>query len=178
LRYRSFSVFSLGAWSPQFHPGLACPGLLRILTCRFRCAYGTLTPSGTASQRFRLRFHFILSVLQPRQTCLSVWADPRSLATTNGILSFPRATEMFQFTHLPPLRVSLRRGFPIRTSPAACGCTRLTGAFRGVPRPSSALNAKASTARPFLFPNSADTEKLMLVLLVALLRFWFVFCGC
>jgi hypothetical protein len=42
---------------------------------------------------------------------------------------------------------SLAGGFPIRTSPAVCGCTRLTGAFRRVPRPSSAPDAKASTAR-------------------------------
>jgi hypothetical protein len=83
----------------------------------------------------------LLEVLQPRKTCLSVWASPRSLATTSGILSFPRATEMFQFTHLPPLRVPLRVGFPIRIPPVACGCTRLTGAFRGVPRPSSAPDA-------------------------------------
>ena len=40
-------------------------------------------------------------------------------------------------------------GFPIRTSPAASGCTRLTGAFRSVPRPSSALDAKASPMCPY-----------------------------
>src|SRR3954453_11831454 len=31
-----------------------------------------------------------------------VWAAPRSLATTRGMLSSPRGTEMFQFPHLPP----------------------------------------------------------------------------
>src|SRR6476661_2192890 len=31
-----------------------------------------------------------------------VWALPVSLATTQGILSFPPATEMFQFAGLPP----------------------------------------------------------------------------
>jgi hypothetical protein len=40
-------------------------------------------------------------------------------------------------------------GFPIRTSPAVGACTRLTGAFRSVPRPSSALDTKASTVRPW-----------------------------
>jgi hypothetical protein len=32
-----------------------------------------------------------------------VWAIPVSLATTQGIFSFPPATEMFQFAGLPPL---------------------------------------------------------------------------
>src|SRR3954453_18747789 len=31
-----------------------------------------------------------------------VWAIPVSLATTQGIISFPPATEMFQFAGLPP----------------------------------------------------------------------------
>ena len=31
-----------------------------------------------------------------------VWAIPVSLATTQGMISFPPATEMFQFAGLPP----------------------------------------------------------------------------
>src|SRR5215212_323277 len=55
-----------------------------------------------------------------------VWALPVSLATTQGIISFPPATEMFQFAGLPlpGLFDSTRSdwalpqpGFPIRTSP-------------------------------------------------------------
>ena len=55
-----------------------------------------------------------------------VWALPFSLATTKGMISFPPATEMFQFAGLPPpgLFDSTRGdwalpqpGFPIRTSP-------------------------------------------------------------
>ena len=55
-----------------------------------------------------------------------VWALPFSLATTQGMFSFPPATEMFQFAGLPPpgLFDSTRGdwalpqpGFPIRTSP-------------------------------------------------------------
>ena len=56
----------------------------------------------------------------------SVWALPVSLATTKGMISFPPATEMFQFADLP--HPSLfdsawsdwalpQPGFPIRTSP-------------------------------------------------------------
>ena len=58
-----------------------------------------------------------------------VCAIPVSLATTRGIISFPPATEMFQFAGLPPpgLFCSTRgdwalpqTGFPIRTSPDHC----------------------------------------------------------
>jgi hypothetical protein len=51
-----------------------------------------------------------------------VWAPPRSLAATEGILSVPRGTEMFQFPRCPP-RTSpgcpavRRAGCPIRRSP-------------------------------------------------------------
>ena len=33
----------------------------------------------------------------------TVWADPLSLATTQGIISFPEVTKMFQFTSFPLL---------------------------------------------------------------------------
>ena len=55
-----------------------------------------------------------------------VWAIPISLATTPGIISFPPATEMFQFAGLPHPglfdsawsdRALPRPGFPIRTPP-------------------------------------------------------------
>jgi hypothetical protein len=54
-----------------------------------------------------------------------VWAIPVSLATTQGMISFPPATEMFQFAGLPPPGLfdstrsdwaSPQPGFPIRTS--------------------------------------------------------------
>src|SRR6476659_9261764 len=55
-----------------------------------------------------------------------VWALPFSLATTGGMISFPPATEMFQFADLPQPglfdsawsdRALPRPGFPIRTPP-------------------------------------------------------------
>ncbi len=48
-------------------------------------------------------------------------------------------------------------GFPIRIPPTTCGCTRLVGAFRSVPRPSSALDTQASPVCPYSLP-SHDTE--------------------
>ncbi len=84
-----------------------------------------------------------------------VWAIPRSLATTDGIslISFPLGTKMFQFPRLPSqsLFFQLRddRGSLCRVSsfgnPRIEACTRLPEAYRSVPRPSSALCAKAST---------------------------------
>lgn len=40
-------------------------------------------------------------VLQPQRTCPLVWALPRSLATTSGILSLPQDTWMFRFSWCP-----------------------------------------------------------------------------
>jgi hypothetical protein len=85
-----------------------------------------------------------------------VWAIPVSLATTQGIISFPPATEMFQFAGLPPPGLfGSARGeldFSSRVSPFGHlridVCSRLPGAFRSLPRPSSALGAKASTSCP------------------------------
>ena len=85
-----------------------------------------------------------------------VWAIPVSLATTQGIISFPPATEMFQFAGLPPPGLCIQPGVtghdPSRVSPFGHlrinVCSRLPEAFRSLPRPSSALGAKASTPCP------------------------------
>ena len=95
---------------------------------------------------------------EPVYSCstLAVWADPRSLATTSGIISFPPGTKMFQFPGFPShayvFSMGCARfthtGFPIRKSTGINVCTRLPEAYRSVLRPSSALNAKASTICP------------------------------
>ncbi len=92
LHYRSPSVFRLGRWTAQFHTGLACPVLLRILLTRLNYVYGVITLFDRPSQTFPLRLDSLLGVLQPRCTSTSVWPFPLSLATTRRILSFPRAT--------------------------------------------------------------------------------------
>ena len=82
-----------------------------------------------------------------------VWAVPFSLATTQGIISFPPATEMFQFAGLPLSGLCIQPGvtghYPSRVSPFGHpwikACSQLPRAFRRLPRPSSALGAKAST---------------------------------
>ena len=85
-----------------------------------------------------------------------VWAAPFSLATTKGIISFPPATEMFQFADLPLPGLCIQPGvtghYPSRVSPFGHpwieACSQLPRAFRRLPRPSSALGAKASTPCP------------------------------
>jgi len=50
-----------------------------------------------------------------------VWTLPVSLATTQGMLSFPRGTEMFQFPRCPPrtlcIQVRVIRDQPDRVPP-------------------------------------------------------------
>ena len=66
-----------------------------------------------------------------------VWAPPRSLAATKGILSVPRGTEMFQFPRCPlgdrspSARPCAGRVAPFG-HPRITGCQRLPGAFRRV----------------------------------------------
>src|SRR5215216_7786874 len=66
-----------------------------------------------------------------------VWAPPRSLAATKGILSVPRGTEMFQFPRCP-LRDRSQSARPCAGRvapfghPRIAGCQRLPGAFRRV----------------------------------------------
>ena len=66
-----------------------------------------------------------------------VWAPPRSLAATEGILSSPRGTEMFQFPRLPLVAsTTSARACPARVAPFGypriAGRQRLPGAFRRV----------------------------------------------
>ena len=135
-------------------------------------AYGAVTLSGLPFQAARLAIEF----LTPPGSCRtlkidsynpnsetaatyraeSVWALPVSLATTQGMLSFPPATEMVQFAGLPPpgLFGSARGGLDFSSRVSPFGhlrinvCSRLPEAFRSLPRPSSASSAKASTLRP------------------------------
>jgi hypothetical protein len=66
-----------------------------------------------------------------------VWAPPRSLAATKGILSVPRGTEMFQFPRCPlgacapSARPCAGRVAPFG-DPRITDCQRLPGAFRRV----------------------------------------------
>ena len=88
VHYRSMRVFSLGGWTPHLPAGLACPAVL--FAASSPVVYGTFTRSGGPFQNLTL-----ISL------ALLLRAAPLSLATTRGIISFPRVTKMFQFTRFP-----------------------------------------------------------------------------
>ena len=87
------------------------------------------TPAGIASRRFRL-----VPVRSP-------------LLGESRLISVPPGTEMFQFSGLAPLRVTslaVCRVSPFG-HPEITACVQLPQAYRSLPRPSSPLDAKAST---------------------------------
>ena len=168
-------VFSLGGWSPQlragFHVARATQGRARG---RGGFAYGALTRCGRPSHAVPLPPRFVTSpgprrppwrALQPRRgkaAALSpspVWASARfrsPLLPGSRLISPPPGTEMFQFPGLPPPSLCVQLGVPGHDPwrvppfghPRIEGRLRLPGAYRRLPRPSSASCAKASAVRP------------------------------
>ena len=143
MHYRSSSVFSLGRWTARFPTGLACPVVLRISAGnKVAFAYWTGTISGGLFNTLQLASSSPSTDPTTPNRC-SVWALPRSLATTSGIISFPLGTEMFQFPRFPSRGLCVHPptpaspcggpvGFPIRTSPdiaPAHGSPRLFAVF-------------------------------------------------
>ncbi len=147
---------------PSFTPGCSCPALLRQAPLpRQR---NRLRGSHALRRRFPVGFVSPLAPqrgqpvpqrrsLQPHDrngwllATVVVSAFPGSLATTTGVLSVPRGTEMFQFPRCPPLfAVSVvTDGLPhsdIVGSQPARGSPTL---FAALPRPSSARSAEASS---------------------------------
>ncbi len=106
VHYRSPDVFSLGEWNSPASCRISVPGSTQVPNGRQRAfAYGALTLFGRLSHTFPLALCFVTPIrraLQPRSVSSAVWAAPFSLATTQGMLSFPLGTEMFQFPRFPP----------------------------------------------------------------------------
>ena len=114
------------------------------------------------SRSFHSRFEYHGVVLQPR-ICVAthaVWALPRSLATTGGIIVyflFLQVLRCFSSLRLPLYTntddwPSARRVVPFG-NPGIKGYLLLPQAYRSLSRPSSPPRAKASTRRPnFLSP--------------------------
>jgi hypothetical protein len=83
--------------------------------------YGTLTLCGRSLQNRSTNAVVFQTVpcgswtLQPLAAVglnrrRKVWAAPRSLATTSGMISLPRSTEMFQFPRCPLPHLWIQRG--------------------------------------------------------------------
>ena len=108
-------------------------------------------PSGPTTPRMQ---H--LSALTHTQFGLLRFRSP--LLTESQLFSSPTGTEMFHFPAFPPTALYIQARvtphnwrhfrFPHSDTPGSPLVYQLPGAYRRLPRPSSALGAKASTDRP------------------------------
>ena len=146
---------------PRFQRGFSCPAVLRCQSHSLWLpfAYGALTlsrgPSQTASATCSMQTGLAPSgPYNPEATRTSVWAGPVSLAATPGI-----SVDFFSWGYLdvsvlpvgPDLSVTAHDGRRVAPFgyPGITACVRLPRDYRGLPRPSSPVRAKASTVRPF-----------------------------
>ena len=125
----------------MFRQDYTCPALLEDRKIAF--PYGAVTRSGP---RFRA-----LRVPKTEATGLVRFRSP--LLAESRLMSFPPATEMFQFAGFASPAYRFGGGYPYGwVAPFGnlriAGCSRLPVAYRSVPRPSSPLTAKASTRCP------------------------------
>ena len=99
-------VFSLTGWSRQIRAGFLVSRVTQDTAMLHFASHTGLSPSMvTFSKVFCSRFAYNVAVLQPQQRLATplVWAVPRSLATTGGIInlfSLPAGTKMFLFPAL------------------------------------------------------------------------------
>ena len=151
-------VFSLSGWSPIIQPEFLVFRPTQVPTCPLRdFAYGAFTRCGRPFQIVPLSFRFACRrSYNPgtRVATTPVWALPRSLAATGGIV--------FTFSSCGYLDVSVPRVRPLQQGGyrnrfrwvAPFGNPRITGylllsvAYRSLSRPSSPPRAKASPMRP------------------------------
>ena len=122
-------------------------------------AYETLTLFGGPSHVLLLTFSIPSAVRTPKVLLLSVWPLPRSLATTYGIsvdfssspyldVSVQAVPLIYLFDSVYDAVSSIQRIAPfghLRINT----CLQFPAAFRSLPRPSSAPNAKAFALRSF-----------------------------
>ena len=126
----------------MFRQDGSCPALLKDLCSGF--PYGAVTRSGPPFQT--------LPVPKTQATGLVRFRSP--LLTESRLMSFPPATEMFQFAGFASLTYEFSQGYPRGWvapfgDPGINDRSHLPRAFRSVPRPSSPLSAKASTRCPY-----------------------------
>ena len=102
-------VFSLSGWSPTIQPEFLVFRPTQVPTCPPPCfAYGTLTPCGETFQTLPLHFRVACRRSYNPGTRLAtppVWALPRSLAATGGLV--------FTFSSCGYLDVSVPRVRPL-----------------------------------------------------------------
>ena len=138
-------VFSLAGWSRRIRAEFLVLRVTQDTAMPSKASDTGLSPSMTElSSSFSSLLRCNGAVLQPRWcvATLSVWALPRSLATTGGIIhlfSLPGGTKMFQFPPLAPMitSVSPKTWVVPFGYPRVKGYLHLTAASRSLSRPSS-----------------------------------------
>ena len=136
-------VFSLAGWSRRIRAGFHVPRVTQDATGHRHASCTGLSPSEVElSRTFHSRSGYHAVVLLPRNriATTAVWALPRSLATTGGIIrlfSLPPGTKMFQFPGFASLRYAVIAGLQpaglshseIRGSKVICTYPRLIAAY-------------------------------------------------
>ena len=125
----------------MFRQDGSCPALLEDLCPGF--PYGAVTRYGSPFQTLPV----------PKITATGLVRFRSPLLTESRLMSFPPATEMFQFAGFASHAYGFSMGYPYGWvapfgDPGINDRSHLPRAFRSVPRPSSPLSAKASTRCP------------------------------
>jgi hypothetical protein len=126
----------------MFRQDCTCPALLK--DSLGRVPYGALTHCGAPFQMLPVQLKKTTGLVRVRSPLL----------TESRLMSFPPATEMFQFAGFASSTYGFSRGYPCGWvapfgDPGINDCSHLPRAYRSVPRPSSPLSAKASTRCPY-----------------------------
>ena len=162
-------VFSLTGWSRQIRAEFLVLRVTQDAAKPRFASFTGLSPSMVElSRTFYSRAEYYIAVLQPR-ICIAthaVWALPRSLATTGGIIvyflflgvlrcfSSPRSPHYHCNDSYPSGNWVVPFG-----NPGIKGHLHLPQAYRSLSRPSSPPRAKASTRRPNLLSPTSVTYK-------------------
>ena len=154
----------MGDGPPGFRRNFTCSAVLRIHSRENEVlTTGLLPPYGGPFQTSSSTSFFcnsVQSVLQPQEASLLVWANPVSLAATQGIafafsssgyldVSVPRVCLLISYEFRYGYHSITSGGFPHSEILRIKACLQLPEAYRCSSRPSSAPSAKASTVRPF-----------------------------
>ena len=128
----------------MFKQDFTCPALLEDRSAFY--PYGAITHYGPTFQTVLVQLSCATGLVRVRSPLL----------TESRLMSFPPATEMVQFAgfashgYVFTMRYRRSGGLPHSEILGSSACSRLPEAYRSVLRPSSPLNAKASTERPYL----------------------------
>ena len=149
--------FAYGALTRYRRPSHAVPLRVRFATSREGSTPPLACPATPAGQRVEAR--------RRRRFGLARFRSP--LLARSRLISLPRGTWMFRFPRLPRPALCVRAGAPGHGpgrvapfgDPRIEGRLRLPAAYRSLPRPSSAPDAKASTVRPRHLPVHRNPPK-------------------